>query len=221
MQIVLRSRLEDCPICKRKRKKKNSLFEMCDVCHRTEMMAALPVDEREFAIEVIVRKRYIGALPEHIGRGLWAQLQSAVDSGVYLWGKTGVGKTYALAALARTFIIEGYLVERVSFEKLCLYIRDAFKQGSEKTTWSIIEPLIMCDKLFLEDVSVATSVGKQESDFTLRTLLVLLDERSEDDLPTFITGNKPPKELSKAFDERITSRLKQGKIIRLTGEDKR
>jgi len=220
-QVVSKYEREDCPVCGIKRKQIVSIYKTCDVCHRKEFFAKLPLEQQEAFISEIVRPRYTAALPEQISEGLWKQLIGAADKGVYLWGKTGVGKTYALAALGRTFIYDGFVVKKISFEKLCLIIRDTFRPDSGRSTWEGIEPYIECDKLILEDVSVAISPGKQESDFSLRTLLVILDERSEEWKATFITGNKPPSELTKAFDERITSRLKQGEIIRVTGEDRR
>lgn len=220
-RIVSKYEYEDCPLCHTKRKSVVSLYKTCDVCHRKEFFAHLPAEQQRAFVEEIVRPRYKDARPEKISEALWGKLIAAADKGAYLWGKTGVGKTYALAALGRSFIHSGFVVKRISFEKLCLIIRDTFRPDSGRSTWEVIEPYIECDKLILEDVSVAVSAGKQESDFSLRTLLVVLDERSEEWKATFITGNKPPSELSNAFDERVTSRLKQGAIIRVTGEDRR
>lgn len=81
----------------------------------------------------------------------------------------------------------------------------------------------MCgDKLFIEDVGTTVSLDKQESDFSLRTFLVLLDQRLEACQPTFITTNKTLEQLGRCFDDRIASRLIQAcKIIKLTGADRR
>jgi DNA replication protein DnaC len=66
------------------------------------------------------------------------------------------------------------------------------------------------------------SEGNIESDFSVRTLLVLLDWRLENCLPTFLTGNRPVEELAKTFDERVASRLLQAcQVVKLTGGDKR
>jgi len=219
--IASKYRREKCPICGIVRKEAISLYVECSVCHRKAVVAGMGTEDQQAWIEEVVRPRYKDARSEHISAALWKKLISASADGAYLWGQTGVGKTYALAALARHFILDGYDVKRISFEKLCLLIRDTFRSDSQRSTWSVIAPYIECDRLILEDVSVAVAVGKQESDFSLRTLLVLLDERSEEFKATFITGNKPPTELSNAFDERITSRLKQGVIIRVTGKDRR
>ncbi|MBN1508747.1 MAG: hypothetical protein JW955_18000 [Sedimentisphaerales bacterium] len=63
---------------------------------------------------------------------------------------------------------------------------------------------------------------KQESDFSLRTFLVLLDQRLEACRPTFITTNKPLEQLGESFDDRTASRLIQAcRIVKLEGRDRR
>jgi len=144
------------------------------------------------------------------------------DKGLLLWGIQGVGKSYAMAALMRYFFIEGFDVVQVSYEMLCLQVRDTFKAGSTKGEIDVIKPLLAPDKLFIEDVGTTVSIGQQESDFSLRTFLVILDKRLRDCRPTFITTNKSVEELGKSFDARIASRLQQAcEIVHLTGEDRR
>ena len=58
------------------------------------------------------------------------------------------------------------------------------------------------DKLLIEDVGTTVGTGSQESDFSLRTFLLILDHRLEHCKPTFITTNKSVDELGKSFDER-------------------
>ena len=186
------------------------------------MFEALPKEQQELQIIEAVRERYKDAKMGDLSKTLKDSLLTLPDTeGVYVWGKAGVGKTYALAALARHYIPQGYNVKRVSYEKLCLLLRDTFKPNSIQSEWQVVEPYLKCDKLFLEDISTTVSVGRQESDFSLRVVLLILDQRSEDCLPTYITGNKPVSELQNAFDSRIASRLRQGKIIKLTGKDRR
>ncbi len=142
--------------------------------------------------------------------------------GGMLWGQPGVGKSYAMAALVRHYILIGSSVGRVGYEMLCLKIRDTFKAGSTQGELDVIRPLLEVDKLFVEDVGTTVSAGHQESDFSLRTFLVLLDKRLEACKPTFIPNNKGVEQLSKSFDKRIASRLQQAcEIIQLAGEDRR
>jgi DNA replication protein DnaC len=192
------------------------------VCQRREGFENLPPEQQELLIVDVVRKRYRNAKMEHLAAGLREKLVGLNNrDGVYIYGPTGTGKTYALAALAREYISLGYDVKRITYEELCLKIRDTFKPSSKQSEWGFIEPYLDCDKLILEDISTTVSVGRQESDFALRIVLLILDNRSENCLPTLITGNKPPNELENAFDSRIASRLRQGEIIQMVGKDRR
>ncbi len=160
---------------------------------------------------------------EHLSQSLQELIKSLPEArGLLLWGLPGRGKSYAMAAIMRHCIFQGKRVIRVNYENICMSIRDTFNTQSAKTELDIVEPLTKTDMLFIEDVGTTISAGKQESDFSLRTFLVLLNDRLENCKPTFITTNKSIEELSRSFDARIASRLLQAcEIARLTGPDKR
>lgn len=143
------------------------------------------------------------------------------ETGLVLYGPTGRGKSYAFAALARSLILHHKKVIRLTYEMLCLQIRDTYKQGSKLTELDVIRPLIACDYLFVEDVGSTTSIGKDESDFSNRTFYVVLDSRMEACKPTFISTNKSKANFTAGFDDRVSSRLKMFKWLLIGGEDKR
>lgn len=195
---------------------------VCNPCGQ-KLGAEEELNRREKLVETIVPARFREARLEHLSKPLRAKINAlADDKGLLLWGQPGVGKSYAMAALARRYILTGSTVDRVGYEMLCLQIRDTFKAGSTQGELDVIRPLFGVAKLFIEDVGTTVSAGHQESDFSLRTFLVLLDKRLEACKPTFITTNKSVEQLSKSFDRRIASRLQQAcEIIQLTGEDRR
>lgn len=186
-------------------------------------MAVIPEDEREFAILQIIPPLFRNARIEHLPMKLQERLKGLPENrGMLLWGGAGVGKSYTLCALVREFILQGYTVARTGYEMLCLRLRDSFKAKSPNTELSLIIPYLTVDKLIIEDVGTTKSEGNIESDFSVRTLLVLIDYRLENELPTFITTNRPVEELAKTFDARISSRLLQAcDIIKLSGRDRR
>jgi DNA replication protein DnaC len=105
---------------------------------------------------------------------------------------------------------------------LRLSIRDTYKPESERSELDILGPVTAVPTLFLEDVGVTVSLGRAESDFSLRIFETLLDQRLEHGRATFLTSNKSPEELDRSFDPRVLSRLCQAcEILDLTGPDRR
>ena len=185
------------------------------------MFEKLPPEQQRLGMLEFVPERYIDADIELLAQPIKKCFYNEIDSGVLLWGAAGVGKTYALAALAKKYYAEGFLLKRVHYEMLCLQLRDTFNPKATKTEWSIIEPLLNCDKLFIEDVGTSKSAGKQETDFSLRTFLVLLDMRMERCRPTFVTSNKSVENLADSFDERVGDRLRTFHVYKIGGDSKR
>ena len=197
------------------------LGRICGVCQRKLMFEDMPQDQQRKLLLEIVPKRYIDAEISHLSKALQKALQTDIDTGILLWGAAGVGKSYAMAALAKKHIISGYIVKRIHYEVLCLRLRDTFNPKATQTEWNIFEPLLNCDMLYIEDVGTSRDIGKQESEFSLRTFYVLLDMRLECCRPTFITTNKSVENLTASFDERIGDRLRIFKVIKLGGKSKR
>ena len=193
----------------------------CSVCYRKSMFERLPAGEKFKALLEVVPKRYVDAEISHLPTALQGVFTQDIYNGVLLWGTPGSGKTYALAALAKKYVSEGYTVERVHYEMLCLKLRDTFNPNAEKTEWQIIEPLLNADKLFIEDVGASRRIGNQESDHSVRTFLVLIDMRMERCLPTFITSNKSVENIGQSFDSRISDRLTMFHVFAMKGESKR
>lgn len=150
--------------------------------------------------------------------------QASLDGpGLVLYGPTGRGKSYAMAALLRWLLCrkKRISVVRIGAEMLNLEIRDAFKKGSDKSELDVIRPYIAPDVLLLEDLGAGKVVGATESDFAVRVVYVLLDSRIEQGLMTLITTNKTQANLAKSFDDRIASRLSAFTWIGVGGNDKR
>ncbi len=163
----------------------------------------------------------------HFNRNFVELLLSAADSGVVLYGDTGRGKTYALSALARYLICHGkdyddcYLIKRVTYDMLCMEIRSTYAKNSTQSEYDIIQEYLKYKYLIIEDVGTSKSIGENESDFSLRTFLIILDQRIEQQKPTFISTNKSRENLEKSFGERIASRLSLFTWIGVGGQDKR
>jgi DNA replication protein DnaC len=137
---------------------------------------------------------------------------------VFFYGPVGAGKTYAMAALLRHYVYEGYNCQRINFDDFCVEVRSTMSPAAKKTEWELIEPLKDIDKLFIDDLGLRS---KQETDFAYVTLYSILNKRQERRLPTFISSNKSIERLGQQFDARIASRLRTAEAIKITGPDRR
>jgi len=143
-------------------------------------------------------------------------LQTGQD--VFMFGPVGTGKTYAMAALIRHYVCQGYNCKRINFDDFCVKVRSTMSPASKQTEWDMIKPLKQVDKLFIDDLGIRS---KRETDFAYVTLYSLINKRQEQMLPTFISSNKTIDQLGKSFDVRVASRLKTALIIELKGKDRR
>jgi len=144
------------------------------------------------------------------------------DVGTYLWGLPGVGKSHATCAFLMDRWFAGCEIDRCVWETLLLEMRGTFGVGNKGSEIKKLDPFMRVEVLAIEDIGTTVSPGQSETDFSLRTLLVLLDYRTEHCLPTFITSNKPTEEIGRSFDDRIASRLMQAcTVVELTGPDRR
>ena len=209
-----------CEICKLRAA--DALVErLCHVCFRKLNFERLPPEAQRQEWLSVVPERFIEAKMDDLHESVRTILLEENANGVLFWGPPGVGKTYAFCALARHLIAEGFICKRLNYELLCLQLRDTFKPSSKYSEWDIIEPLVNCDRLFLEDIGTTKSIDSKESDFSLRTLLVVIDLRLEHCRPTYISTNKSVESLANSFDVRIGDRLRLYKILKLEGKSKR
>lgn len=167
--------------------------------------------------------RYQNATLADLPAGLVERFHALPDDrGMFLWGLPGRGKTHAMCAFAKHLWDDGWESRRISYEQLCLDIRATFGKGDGTSELTVLQPLWCVPKLFIEDVGVTVSVGQRESDFSLRTLVTLLDQRLEWCRATFVTSNKSLEEVAASFDARVASRLCQAcEIIEVVGKDRR
>jgi len=162
---------------------------------------------------------YHQARLDQLDAGVQEKLLALGDSDdVFLTGPVGVGKTYAMAALLRHFVNQGYECRRIIFDDFCVQVRSTFSPASKLSEWDLIEPLKQVDKLFIDDLGLR---GKEESDFAYVTLFSILNNRQEMCLPTIVSSNKSLAQLERSFDSRIADRLKTAVIIQMTGQSRR
>lgn len=215
-----RSQINVCQYCG-VRSADSLLGKLCSICFRKLSFEKLPQIEQRREMLSVVPERYITAEIAHLPAVIQDAFIQDITDGVLLWGTPGSGKTYAMAALAKKYVADGFRVDRVHYEMLCLKLRDTFNKNANHTEFQVIEPLLNCDKLFIEDVGVSRRLGNQESDHSVRTFQVILDMRLERCRPTFVTSNKSLENLAQSFDERVGDRLRLFRIFEMNAKSKR
>lgn len=198
----------------------NGLRKWCKRCIEVyERKELLTSENAEKWFLKLVGELYFDARMVHLAKDVGEKLEKLkFDQDVFMHGPVGTGKTYAMAALIRRYVYEGYKCQRINFDDFCVKVRSTMGPAATKTEWDLIEPLKQIDKLFIDDLGIRS---KRETDFAYVTFYSLLNKRQERMLPTFISSNKTIDQLAKSFDARVASRLKTALIIEMKGQDRR
>ena len=133
-----------------------------------------------------------------------------------LIGKTGTGKTHISTAIARELIHQGYDVIYDSTQNIISdFESDRFKSGYGREE-NKSEKYLNCTLLIIDDLGT-----EFQNSFTVSTLYNLLNARQNSDLPTIISTNLSPEELSAKYEDRIFSSImgRGTKVLPFMGND--
>lgn len=134
---------------------------------------------------------------------------------VYIHGGNGRGKTHLAVALLKS--ARG-LGATVRFTSAGLYLKAVvatYRKNSRESEKDVLDAHTEPEVLVLDDLG-AQRVG----DFGLGELLMLVEERGWRGRTTIITSNFTPAELFEK-EPRLASRVKEWRLIKLEGEDRR
>jgi len=123
-------------------------------------------------------------------------------NGLLFYGPIRRGKTHLAAAIGVALLQRGH---SIVFQKMCRLVwqlRD--KARGEGSQVDIIEPLLHCELLILDDLGV-----EEEKEWLHFFLYSVFDDRLENLNPVVITSKYFPEELKKRLGEHIFSRIEQ------------
>ena len=121
--------------------------------------------------------------------------------GLFLYGATGLGKTFLSGCIAREILNKGY---SVAFDSIQNYLRDIeneqFGRSDEKT--DTLQTLLNADLVILDDLGSEFTTG-----FSSSAIYNIINTRLNMGKPTIVSSNLSFDEMEKKYDDRIISRL--------------
>lgn len=131
-------------------------------------------------------------------------------------GKSGLGKTFLLQAVANKVSQRGYWVNYMTAYRFI----ELARQAHFTNEWDIMECTIACDLLIIDDLGIEPMM----ENITIIQLFRTIDLRQQQGKHTVISTNLNSVELQNRYSERIASRLlnpRQCELVAFLGEDVR
>lgn len=147
-------------------------------------------------------------------RGYAANFAPNSDS-LFLYGKTGLGKTHLSLAIAAEVLKKGFGVVYGTAQNLLGQLeKEHFGRAENANTESL---LLDCDLLILDDLGTEFSTG-----FTIASIYNLVNTRGLCAKPTIINSNLDFTQLKEKYSDRVASRiLGSYTVLHFTGSDMR
>ncbi len=146
----------------------------------------------------------------------WAFIQQFQEAppGLFIYGDTGVGKTFLTHCIACEILKKTYSVLYFpAYDLFSLLASETFGQGSERE--GFLEDILECDLLILDDLGTELT-----NSFVSSRLFQIINERIWRKKPTIISTNLAIETFPELYSTRTFSRIIQNyKFINLIGED--
>ncbi len=121
--------------------------------------------------------------------------------GLFMYGKTGLGKTHLSLAIANEVIDKGYDVYYGSIQSIMDKL-ESEHFGRLPREDSIKEDILNCDLLIIDDLGTEFT-----TQFTTAELYNIINSRILSSLPTIISTNLDLPEIAQAYSQRVASRI--------------
>jgi DNA replication protein DnaC len=142
---------------------------------------------------------------------------------IVLTGDTGSGKTHLAVAILRESVKAGKVINSkgaifTTVPDLLLSIRSGFgnSSGFEQSEEDFVNEYAKTPFLILDDLG-----AEKSTEWATATLSAIIDKRYRELLPTVYTTNLTLDEISNQLSRRISSRMSEAKIIKLSMPDYR
>ena len=156
-----------------------------------------------------------GRSPRGVMAGILQRCREYADSfgpgsgNLLFIGKTGLGKTHLSLAIAGQVAKKGYGVLYTSTQGIVdRSERVRFDRGATQEDRDFVQMAPRCDLIIIDDLGAEFSTA-----FSQSVLYNILNDRITADLPTIISTNLTPEQLSASYADRIASRILCGSVI--------
>lgn len=146
----------------------------------------------------------------------YAQSFTSKSGNLLLEGNPGLGKTFLSACIARAVADSGYSVVYETAVHLFACLEEAKFSGSEDAKRRA-ERYTACDLLIIDDLG-----SEMVTPFVQSALYTVINDRLLAAMPTLVSSNLQPKELSNRYGPAIASRLQGSyRLVAFVGQDVR
>ncbi len=121
--------------------------------------------------------------------------------GLFMYGKTGLGKTHLSLAIANVVIDKGYDVYYGSVQSIMDKL-EAERFGRLPREDSIKEDILNCDLLIIDDLGTEFS-----TQYTNAEIYNIINSRMLSSLPTIISTNLDMNQVAEKYTQRVASRI--------------
>ena len=136
---------------------------------------------------------------------------------LFIYGETGVGKTFLTNCIAKELMDKSYSVIYMSAVHMFEVLADEQFGRKEKNVPAGVQDLTECDLLIIDDLGT-----ELVNSFTASSLFNCLNERFLRKKPVIISTNLPIGEVRELYSERVFSRIASNyRVIKIFGEDLR
>lgn len=131
---------------------------------------------------------------------------------LFMFGATGLGKTFLSGCIAREVLNKGF---SVAFDSIQNYVREIEREHFGRSDSDTLGALLSADLVILDDLG-----SEFGSNFNQPAIYNIINSRLNMGKPTIVSSNLSLDELSKKYDDRIISRLTgMFYTLRFIGED--